>query len=185
MHMPAYMLKWIIDLAGSVLSGGGSTPSPMATAKTWTKAINNMQKAALSTRLGIPIIYGIDAVHGHNNVYKATIFPHNVGLGVTRFELICWHKVIQRKTKNYISWILNMNKVYKLKGLFFILIGDPYLFWIFTNVNFYLCKRDPNLLKRIGQATALEARATGIPYVFAPCVAVTSAYNFLNFDLHY
>lgn len=46
--------------------------------------INKIQKASLATRLGIPMIYGIDAVHGHNNVYKATIFPHNVGLGVTR-----------------------------------------------------------------------------------------------------
>lgn len=48
--------------------------------------VNDMQKAALSTRLGIPIIYGIDAVHGHNNVYGATIFPHNVGLGATRCD---------------------------------------------------------------------------------------------------
>ncbi|KAF3323371.1 Beta-glucosidase BoGH3B [Carex littledalei] len=100
---------------GSVLSGGGSMPSPNAGAKDWAERIDTMQKAALSTRLGIPIIYGIDAVHGHNNVLNATIFPHNVGLG---------------------------------------------------------CTRDPDLVKRIGQATALEARATGIPYVFAPCVAV-------------
>jgi beta-glucosidase len=46
--------------------------------------VNQIQNAALSTPLGIPMIYGIDAVHGHNNVYNATIFPHNVGLGVTR-----------------------------------------------------------------------------------------------------
>jgi beta-glucosidase-like glycosyl hydrolase len=45
--------------------------------------VNAMQKDALSTRLGIPMLYGIDAVHGNNNVYKATIFPHNVGLGAT------------------------------------------------------------------------------------------------------
>lgn len=45
-----------------------------------------IQKGALATRLGIPMIYGIDAVHGHNNVYNATIFPHNVGLGVTRYN---------------------------------------------------------------------------------------------------
>ena len=78
--------------------------------------VAKMQKAALKTRLGIPIIYGIDAVHGHNNVHNATIFPHNVGLGATR---------------------------------------------------------DPKLVKRIGQSTAHEARATGIPYTFAPCVAVS------------
>ncbi|XP_042424360.1 beta-glucosidase BoGH3B-like [Zingiber officinale] len=100
---------------GSVLSGGGSVPSPQASAETWVDMVNGIQKVALSTRLGIPIIYGIDAVHGHNNVYRATVFPHNVGLGATR---------------------------------------------------------DPALVKRIGAATALEVRATGIPYVFAPCVAV-------------
>eukprot|EP00258_Populus_trichocarpa_P010950 XP_002319151.2 uncharacterized protein LOC7489657 [Populus trichocarpa] len=100
---------------GSVLSGGGSVPSKQASAETWINMVNEFQKGALSTRLGIPMIYGIDAVHGHNNVYKATIFPHNVGLGATR---------------------------------------------------------EPELVKRIGAATALEVRATGIPYVFAPCIAV-------------
>ncbi|XP_071705657.1 uncharacterized protein [Rutidosis leptorrhynchoides] len=81
----------------------------------WIDMVNGFQNGSLSTRLGIPIIYGIDAVHGHNNVYKATVFPHNVGLGVTR---------------------------------------------------------DPILLKKIGAATALEVRATGIRYAFAPCIAV-------------
>jgi beta-glucosidase-like glycosyl hydrolase len=70
--------------AGSVLSGGGSVPSPQASAEAWVSMVNAMQKDALSTRLGIPMIYGIDAVHGHGNVYKSTIFPHNVGLGATR-----------------------------------------------------------------------------------------------------
>lgn len=100
---------------GSVLSGGGSTPLPEATALDWMNMVDGFQKSALSNRLGIPMIYGIDAVHGHNNVYNATIFPHNVGLGATR---------------------------------------------------------DPDLVKRIGAATALEVRATGIPYTFAPCIAV-------------
>ncbi|XP_010266636.1 PREDICTED: uncharacterized protein LOC104604111 [Nelumbo nucifera] len=100
---------------GSVLSGGGSVPASRASPESWVAMVNDLQKGALSTRLGIPMIYGIDAVHGHNNVYNATIFPHNVGLGVTR---------------------------------------------------------DPELVKKIGAATALEVRATGIPYVFAPCIAV-------------
>ncbi|CAL9187063.1 unnamed protein product [Musa hybrid cultivar] len=100
---------------GSILSGGGSVPAPQASAKDWVEMITTFQKACLSTRLGIPMIYGIDAVHGHNNVYNATIFPHNIGLGATR---------------------------------------------------------DPGLVKRIGAATALEVRATGIPYAFAPCIAV-------------
>ena len=46
--------------------------------------IDRFQHSALQSRLGIPIIYGSDAVHGNNNVYGATIFPHNVGLGATR-----------------------------------------------------------------------------------------------------
>ncbi|XP_022980569.1 uncharacterized protein LOC111479898 [Cucurbita maxima] len=102
-------------LIGSVLSGGGSVPAKEASPKVWIDMVNEFQEGSLSTRLGIPMIYGIDAVHGHNNVYNATIFPHNVGLGATR---------------------------------------------------------DPNLVKRIGAATALEVRATGISYVFAPCIAV-------------
>lgn len=106
------MKKYFI---GSVLSGGGSVPATKATPQTWIDMVNSFQKGSLSSRLGIPMIYGIDAVHGHNNVYKATIFPHNVGLGVTR---------------------------------------------------------DPQLIKKIGEATALEVRATGIPYAFSPCIAV-------------
>ncbi|XP_011089217.1 uncharacterized protein LOC105170244 [Sesamum indicum] len=100
---------------GSVLIGGGSAPAPWASAETWMDMADDFQKGALSDRLGIPVIIGIDAIHGHNTVYNATIFPHNVGLGVTR---------------------------------------------------------DPELVKRIGAATALEVRATGIPYTFAPCIAV-------------
>ncbi|KAI3791636.1 hypothetical protein L2E82_05495 [Cichorium intybus] len=106
------MQKYFI---GSILSGGGSVPAKEASPETWINMVNEFQKGSLSTRLGIPMIYGIDAVHGNNNVYNATIFPHNVGLGVTR---------------------------------------------------------DPVLVKKIGVATALEVRATGINYAFAPCIAV-------------
>ncbi|KAG8387306.1 hypothetical protein BUALT_Bualt02G0007600 [Buddleja alternifolia] len=100
---------------GSILSGGGSWPHEHMKPEEWVDMLNNFQNGSLSSRLAIPMIYGIDAVHGNNNVYKATIFPHNVGLGATR---------------------------------------------------------DPELVRRIGTATALEARATGINYVFAPCIAV-------------
>lgn len=75
---------FINDRAGSVLSGGGTIPAPKALPEIWISMVNELQKGALSTRLGIPMIYGIDVVHGHNNVYNATIFPHNVGLGATR-----------------------------------------------------------------------------------------------------
>ena len=65
---------------GSILSGGGSVPDDN-TPKGWVNMVNNYQRQALSTRLKIPLIYGIDAVHGHNNVVGATVFPQNIGLG--------------------------------------------------------------------------------------------------------
>ncbi|MBC8395362.1 MAG: glycoside hydrolase family 3 protein [Candidatus Marinimicrobia bacterium] len=99
---------------GSLLSGGGSTPK-QNTPSAWANMVDSYQKIALSTKLGIPIIYGIDAVHGHNNVYGATIFPHNIGLG---------------------------------------------------------CTRNPDLIKAVNHATALEIAATGIDWTFAPCLAV-------------
>ncbi|MCF8233073.1 MAG: glycoside hydrolase family 3 C-terminal domain-containing protein [Bacteroidales bacterium] len=68
---------------GSVLSGGGSTPEPN-TVENWVEMYNNLQSRAMSTRLGVPILYGVDAVHGHNNLVGAVIFPHNIGLGCTR-----------------------------------------------------------------------------------------------------
>lgn len=68
---------------GSVLSGAGSAPSAN-TATAWADMYDGFQRQALATPLGIPIIYGVDAVHGHNNVRGATIFPHNIGLGATR-----------------------------------------------------------------------------------------------------
>jgi beta-glucosidase len=77
---PTLVAQWNL---GSVLSGGGSVPTPNTPAA-WVDMVNQFQAQALSTRLHIPMIYGIDAVHGHGNVYGATIFPHNVGLGSTR-----------------------------------------------------------------------------------------------------
>ncbi|KAJ0622273.1 putative glucan 1,3-beta-glucosidase [Helianthus annuus] len=100
---------------GSVLSGGGSKPFDNATSADWADMIDGFQHGAMESRLGIPIFYGSDAVHGNNNVYGTTVFPHNVGLGATR---------------------------------------------------------DPDLVERIGAVTALETRASGVQYAFAPCVAV-------------
>jgi beta-glucosidase len=102
---------------GSLLSGGGSGPARKAdyTLQGWTEMVDGYQKYALKTRLGIPLIYGIDAVHGHNNIPGATLFPHNIGLG---------------------------------------------------------CANDPDLVEKIERITAQEVRATGINWVFAPCIAV-------------
>jgi beta-glucosidase len=65
---------------GSVLSGGGGNPEPN-TPETWRAMVTGFLDASRESRLGIPVIYGVDAVHGHNNVVGATIFPHNIGLG--------------------------------------------------------------------------------------------------------
>ncbi|THG21787.1 hypothetical protein TEA_023184 [Camellia sinensis var. sinensis] len=106
----------IRDLSvGSILSAGGGGPYEKATSSDWIDMIDRFQNAALESRLGIPLLYGTDAVHGNNNVYGATVFPHNIGLGATR---------------------------------------------------------DAELVRRIGVATALEVRACGAQFTFAPCVAV-------------
>ncbi len=79
-------LDTIADLStysiGSLLSGGGSHPK-LNEPQAWLDMYNKYQEETLKNRLGIPLIYGIDAVHGHNNVYGATIFPQNIGLGAT------------------------------------------------------------------------------------------------------
>ena len=68
---------------GSILSGGGSTPT-QNTPTAWADMVDRFQQAALATRLHIPLLYGIDSVHGDGNMYGATVFPHNIGLGATR-----------------------------------------------------------------------------------------------------
>ena len=79
-------LDTITDLStysiGSLLSGGGSHPK-VNEPQAWLDMYNGYQSETLKSRLQIPLIYGIDAVHGHNNVYGATIFPQNIGLGAT------------------------------------------------------------------------------------------------------
>lgn len=69
---------------GSLLSGGSSDPKSGNGVMDWTAMYEGYQKRALKSRLGIPLIYGIDAVHGNSNLVGAVIFPHNIGLGCTR-----------------------------------------------------------------------------------------------------
>jgi beta-glucosidase len=69
---------------GSVLSGGSTDPASGNTLADWTAHVARCRDLALRTRLAIPLLYGIDAVHGHNNVLGAVVFPHNIGLGCTR-----------------------------------------------------------------------------------------------------
>jgi len=69
---------------GSILSGGSSDPKEGNSLQAWTDLYDRLQKHTANTRLRIPILYGVDAVHGHNNILGAVIFPHNIGLGCTR-----------------------------------------------------------------------------------------------------
>lgn len=69
---------------GSLLSGGDSDPEEGNSLLAWTNLYDRLQQHSRKSRLGIPILYGIDAVHGHNNVLGGVIFPHNIGLGCTR-----------------------------------------------------------------------------------------------------
>lgn len=69
---------------GSLLSGGDSDPKSGNDLASWTDLYNRYQSRALQTKLHIPLLYGIDAVHGNNNVLGATLFPQNIGLGCTR-----------------------------------------------------------------------------------------------------
>ncbi|MEM6784510.1 MAG: glycoside hydrolase family 3 protein [Bacteroidota bacterium] len=106
-HIRTYML-------GSLLNGGGSDPATNSF-EDWRALIESYQTKATETRLGIPLIYGVDAVHGHANVIGAVVFPHNIGLGATQ---------------------------------------------------------NAELVEEIARITALEVRATGINWNFAPSVAV-------------
>ncbi len=105
---------------GSIENGGGSQPggNKHATLADWLRLIDAMADAAYD-RDGpgphIPMLWATDAVHGHNNVLGATLFPHNIGLGAMR---------------------------------------------------------DPELVRRIGAATAEEVRAAGMDWAFAPTIAV-------------
>ncbi len=78
---PGDMQKYFI---GSVLSGGNSDPAEGNSLEAWTDLYDRVQAEAMKTRLGIPVLYGIDAVHGHSNVLGAVMFPHNIALGCTR-----------------------------------------------------------------------------------------------------
>jgi len=69
---------------GSIIHTQG--PNPGKTALDWQKRFVKLQKKALSTRLGIPLLFAVDAVHGQNTFEGATIFPHNIGLGATGNE---------------------------------------------------------------------------------------------------
>jgi beta-glucosidase len=105
---------------GSVLNGGGAFPGEKkhASVADWVALADGFYDASMDTAngaLAIPIIWGTDAVHGHNNVIGATLFPHNIGLGAAN---------------------------------------------------------DPDLMERIGTATAREVAATGLDWTFAPTVAV-------------
>src|SRR5215469_11684754 len=102
---------------GSILNGANSSPrdDKLAAPSEWLALADRFYDASVSTGAGVPVLWGTDAVHGHNNIPGATIFPHNIGLGAAR---------------------------------------------------------DPQLIRQIGEITALEVRVTGLDWAFSPTVAV-------------
>ncbi|MSP64416.1 MAG: glycoside hydrolase family 3 protein [Ignavibacteria bacterium] len=76
---PQDIIKYSV---GSILWGGDSEIKDIS-AQGWREVYDSLQQLSEKTKLKIPILFGIDAVHGHNNVIGATIFPHNIGLGAT------------------------------------------------------------------------------------------------------
>lgn len=113
---PAQVTKYYI---GSVLNGGGSWPNKnkYSAAADWVALSDQFYNASMATDMSvkIPIIWGIDAIHGNSNVYGATLFPHNIGLGAAH---------------------------------------------------------DPALVTQVGMAVGKAVRATGINWIFGPCLAV-------------
>lgn len=85
-------------LLGSLLSGGGSVPA-QNTAAGWADMVDGYQTQALSTPLQIPLIYGVDSVHGHNNLTNATLFPHNIGIGATHDPAIAYQEGVVTATE--------------------------------------------------------------------------------------
>ena len=68
---------------GAVLSGAGAKPEDN-TVEGWSTMVTSFINASLKSRLSIPIVYGVDAIHGHSNMPGATVFPHFIGLGATK-----------------------------------------------------------------------------------------------------
>jgi len=70
---------------GSVLNGGGAWPAMNmhSSVDDWLKLSDDFYRASMTTdmKVKVPVVWGVDAVHGHNNIYGATLFPHNIGLG--------------------------------------------------------------------------------------------------------
>ncbi len=81
MQNPADVKKYFI---GSLLSGGNTSPAEGNGPSDWVNYTSYYQSYALQTRLKIPILYGIDAVHGNARILGAVVFPHNAGMGATR-----------------------------------------------------------------------------------------------------
>jgi len=68
---------------GAFLSGAGAKPVDN-TAEGWFQMIEAFQGASKKTRLSIPLLYGVDAIHGHGGVPGATLFPHSIGLAASK-----------------------------------------------------------------------------------------------------
>ena len=158
---------------GAILNGGGSFPygKKNHTVEDWRKLADEYYLASKGNNLGIPVIWGTDAVHGHNNLKGAVLFPHNIGLGATRnLDLVREISSIVAK-EVYLSGEIKqefLGKRKKLERLLRYMNYDTHLY-DFENPQ-YLKKFDFFLLKDVGYDT-IESLTIGL---FINPYAVTS-----------
>lgn len=154
---------------GSVLNGGGAWPEndKYASADDWTELSKAYYAASMSTDLAVPIpvIWGTDAVHGHNNVFQATQFPHNIGLGAAHDpELVgrIAHLTAKQVRATGITWVFAPTLAVALNPR-----------WGRTYESY---SSDPELVRTYSRVfvTAMQGNLTG------PDTAIASAKHFLG-----
>ena len=138
---------------GSVLSGGGSDPKEGNSLQAWTDLYDRLQRHSSLTRLKIPILYGVDAVHGHNNVLGAVIFPHNIGLGCARNAALV--EKVERITAEEV-------RATGIQWAFAPCVTVPQdIRWGRTYEGF---SEDPQLVRELGEAAVRGFQGTGLAH---------------------
>jgi beta-glucosidase len=125
---------------GAVLSGSGGKPQDNTPAG-WRTMVEGFAQAAQKSRLGIPLLYGVDANHGHSNVPGATVFPHQIGLGATGDPALV-QRIAKATTEELLATNINWN--------FMPALDEPRdIRWGRTYEGF---GQDPNLVSSLGEA---------------------------------
>ncbi len=135
---------------GSVLSGGGSVPGN-GSIEDWEEMMVSYQEAIMSRELQIPLLYGIDAVHGHSNVQGAVIFPHNIGLGAAN------DPVLVKEMSKIVADEMKLTKIIWNFSPCVAIASDPR--WGRTYESF---STDPNIVTALGNAYFEGLKEAGV-----------------------